>query len=116
MPQPVGSAGAVSPFTQRQLDAAQHQPINWPATLTIQSAVIRAQRFRKVQAYSRQQQRRPSTPQTVGQMDRLMPGTGWGNASGAKQGWCNGLDSKPWGKLLLFTGLGLIGASLLQRK
>lgn len=112
--QPVGSAGATSPFTQRQLDAAQNQPINWPATLTIQSAVIRAQRFKKVQAYSRQ--RRQTSPQTVGQIDRLMPGTGWGNASAARQGWCGGLESKPWGKLLLFTGLGLIGASLLQRK
>jgi hypothetical protein len=106
---PVGSPAALSPFTQRQLDAARHDPINWPATLTVQGNMQRSltMRRRRLQRINRHVQ----MPQQIGQQ----PTPAWGGAAASTRGWCN-LGSNPWGKLLLFTGLGLIGAGLLQRK
>jgi hypothetical protein len=110
---PVGSATAPSPFTKRQIDAANGDPINWPATLTIQASMQRTIQIRRNQMLSRQQKLQEA--QAPFQMDRIQPGPGWGNAAAASKGWC-GLGASPLGKLLLFTGLGLIGASLFDRK
>lgn len=118
---PVGSPQAPTPFTQRQLDAARKDPINWPATLTIQATMQRTALIRRNQQLSRQRKQgqiaeaRQNAHESGLQLDRMVPTPTWGNPSGATKGWC-GLGSNPWGKLLLFTGLGLIGASLLERK
>lgn len=105
----VGSPQALSPFTPRQLDAARHDPIDWPGQLTVQASMRRAtiQRRQRTARMNRQLQ----SPQPIGQQ----PTPAWGGAAASTRGWC-GLGSNPLGKLLLFTGLGLIGASLLQRK
>lgn len=112
----VGSANALSPFTERQLRAAQHDPINWPGTLTIQANMQRSISIKRNMAASRQAnmqraQQRQTGPVQIG----MQPTPGWGNPSGSRAGWCAG-GSQPWGKLLLLTGLGLIGASLFDRR
>lgn len=109
----VGSAGATSPFTARQIAAANHDPINWPATLTIQAAMQRGLQAKKNRAIERHN--RQVAPQ-VAQQTGLQPMPGWGMPAGSTSGWCGGVSSNPWGKLLLFTGLGLITASLLQQR
>jgi hypothetical protein len=108
---PVGSAGAVSPFTAAQISAAQHNPVNWPATMTVEATIRRNMQARR----NRVRQAQQVSPSGV-QVGRYQPTPGWGNPSGSQQGWCGGLGSKPWGKLLLFAGLGLIGASILERR
>lgn len=112
----VGSPNAVSPFTQRQVEAAGSNPINWPATLTIQATTQRNIQIRRARAVQ-QQQRMQQVQQAQGQAQPigLQPVPQWGNIAGSRRGWC-GVGGSPWGKLLLFTGLGLIGASLLHRK
>jgi hypothetical protein len=118
---PVGSPQALTPFTQRQLDAARKDPINWPGTLTIQATMQRTAVIRRDRQLSRQRkagqiaQAHQQASESGTQIDKIMPAPAWGSPVGATKGWC-GLGSNPWGKLLLFTGLGLIGASLLERK
>jgi len=119
----VGSQGAESPFTQRQVDAANHDPINWAGTLTIQAAMQRTAIARRNQQLSRQAvTRRNALGVPVGNAGQQTsaaagrtPFPVWGSASGSRAGWC-GVGGSPWGKLLLFTGLGLIGASFMERK
>lgn len=116
----VGSPSALTPFTQRQLDAARKDPINWPATLTIQATMQRTALIRRNQQASRQrkagqiQQARQQAHESGLQLDKIQPVPTWGNLAGATKGWCAG--PTPWGKLLLFAGLGLVGVSLLDRK
>lgn len=113
----VGSPGAVSPFTKRQVEAAGSDPINWAATLTIQETMRRNVQIRRLRAVTQQQriQQAQNPQQAVAQPIGLQPVPSWGDIAGSTRGWC-GVGGSPWGKLLLFTGLGLIGASLLDRK
>lgn len=98
---PVGSPQALSPFTREQT-GMDGQRQNWPDGLTIQGAM--ANKKKRSAPGGR-------LPGNCGVPMENIPGPLWGTPAGRVEAQPSG-----WGKLLLFAGLGLIGASLLERK
>ena len=102
---PIGSAADAgsTAYTDTQIAAANYQPINWAKQMTVQRS------------------RRKYTAQFApagGGSDQghagQMPGTPWSVPSASTPGHCDGIQGFPWGKLLLFAGLGVITLAVLN--
>jgi hypothetical protein len=128
---PLGSTstttgGAASPassgqsvYTPAQIAQATVSPKNWPDTLTFKGRTPRLLSRSKTgiligggsgTAASGDTRARARTPAAVGEF----PGARWGRSGGSSPGRCGGIGGNPGGKLLLFAGLGLIAAGLLD--
>jgi len=108
---PLGSNNAsLSPFSATDIAAAQRHPVNWSESLTIQATMRRTEATRQ-----RQDQERVRGPLRAPRYTGNTPRPQWGGPAAASANWCGG-NQAPWGKLLLFGGLGLLAIGMMQRK
>jgi hypothetical protein len=111
-------AGSESVYTPAQIAAATTTPRDWTDSVIFHPHVRKPNRSKvgvligtgsEIPNAGKELTRR--SQQTGG----VLPGSPWGQPVAATTGHCS-LETKPWGKLLLFAGLGLIGVGLLGNK
>jgi len=94
-------------YSDRQVAAANHNPINWAETMTIQG-----RRSTSLIPHPAAQTVVASSQEVV----TRFAGAPWSVPSSAIHGNCDSLGNNGWGKLLLFAGLGAIALGMMQER